>query len=409
MNLYPRLMRIARASRSNNRFLKSSLSSPHASLQQVPTQLFHNTSGAFGDASTEKKKVSVQLLKKLRERTGAPMMDCKKALSDDEVNGDLDKALDWIRAKGRATFLKREGNVTSEGTVACSKLKGGNGSTLIELNCELDTVASSPPFQELSQQIADRLYDCTITDNSSIVASEEDSTPTSSPLLDLDNSKVLQVKLNESTDGVSIDDALSEMTTRTREKIVFGRGIVCQLPDSKVGAIGSYVHKQMGTGKIGVLCALTKADDGSSQEKADVPESTQAELDSVAFHLAMQIAAGKPLGIDRASLPVEDVEREKQIVMESLTDDQKKKPENILAKMIDGKMGKYYTEVALLEQEYLFADEDSEPQQKKKKKKKPQTVDGFLKQASKKVGFEVQLDAFTRFEIGKEKPTVCIK
>ena len=237
-------------------------------------------------------------VKELRERTGAGMMDCKKALQ--ETEGNMDAAIDWLREKGISKAAKKQSRIAAEG-IAEVKISG-NKAAIIEVNSETDFVAKNPEFKEL----VDKLLDGILNND---VQSVED---------------VLNV------DG--LNDLLIAKTAKIGEKLSFRRFEKLEKNDDEV--FGSYIH--MG-GKIAVLAKIK----GANEE--------------VAKDLAMHMAAMSPVSIDRDSVDPELVEREKTVIKEQIKNDEKNanKPEDMIDKMAIGKLNKFYKENCLLEQEFI--------------------------------------------------------
>ncbi len=237
-------------------------------------------------------------VKELRERTGAGMMDCKKALQ--ETEGNMDAAIDWLREKGISKAAKKQSRIAAEG-IAEVKISG-NKAAIIEVNSETDFVAKNPEFKEL----VDKLLDGILNND---VQSVED---------------VLNV------DG--LNDLLIAKTAKIGEKLSFRRFEKLEKNDDEV--FGSYIH--MG-GKIAVLAKIK----GANEE--------------VAKDVAMHMAAMSPVSIDRDSVDPELVEREKTVIKEQIKNDEKNanKPEDIIDKMAIGKLNKFYKENCLLEQEFI--------------------------------------------------------
>lgn len=248
--------------------------------------------------------ISAGDVKALRESTGAGMMDCKKALVD--ADGDVERAIELLRERGLAKAGKRAGRETSEGVIAFSA-SGGRGA-IIELGCETDFVAKTPDFQALAQSIAD-------------------AAAAAGRLEDVD--ALLAAKM----DGGTVDDAIKAAVAKVGENIQLKR--VASVDVS--GVTGGYVH---GAGSLGVLIALET--DKSADEVAEV-------VKDVAMHVAAHDPT--PLAIERGDMPAEVVEKERSI----LTNQAKEsgKPDNVIEKMVDGRMNKFYAENCLVEQKFV--------------------------------------------------------
>ena len=237
-------------------------------------------------------------VKELRERTGAGMMDCKKALQ--ECSGDMDKAIDWLREKGISKAAKKESRIAAEGLAAIKV--DGNNAAMVEVNSETDFVAKNPEFKELVDSLLDGV-------------------------LNSDGKTVEDVL---ATNG--LNDLLVAKIAKIGEKLSFRRfERVTKNDDENFGA---YLH--MG-GKIAVLTVVK----GANEE--------------VAKDVAMHMAAMNPIAIDKDSVPAETVEHEKHMIKEEIKNDEKNanKPDDIIDKMAIGKLNKFYKENCLLEQEFI--------------------------------------------------------
>ncbi len=246
--------------------------------------------------------ISASDVKELREKTGAGMMDCKKALT--EVNGDMEKAVDWLREKGIAKAEKKASRIAAEG-LAQVKIDGDKA-VILEVNCETDFVSKNENFISFIDELADAL----LKENPK------------------DMDKANEMKLGKET----VSEKLIALTAKIGEKLSFRRFEVVE--KSKDEVFGSYL--QMG-GKIASLVVLK----GTNEE--------------VAKDVAMQDAAMSPVGVSREDIPEEMVNREKDVIKEQIKNDEKNKgkPEEIIEKMSVGRLNKFYKEVCLLEQEFI--------------------------------------------------------
>jgi elongation factor Ts len=249
--------------------------------------------------------ISAAEVKELRERTGAGMMECKRAL--EESGGDMEAAIDLLRSRGAAKAAKRAGRETTEGTVS-SIVEDGVGA-LVELNCETDFVARTDNFQALARQLAEHV---------ARHASGVDGVSPGEALLE-------QPFMGGAT---TVGETVTAVSANTGEKIVIRR--VARF-DPSGGELGSYVHM---TGKIGVLVELTGAVDGSA-----------------ARDVAMHIAAARPLAVTSAEIPSDVVQRERAVYLEQVR--QEGKPEHIQEKIVEGKLRKFYQEQTLMEQAFV--------------------------------------------------------
>ena len=249
-------------------------------------------------------QITAAMVKDLRERTGAGMMDCKKALV--ETNGDEKAAADWLREKGIAKAAKKSGRVAAEGAVAAYISKDGKVGVLLEVNCETDFAADNENFRALEKEIAEHIATAAPKDIDALNAS----------------------KLG----GKTVETLVTEATATIGEKISIRRFVRYETK----GMLSSYIH--MG-GKIGVLVEL---EDGNDQLGKDI---------------AMQIAASSPLAVDRTGVASEDLEHEKEVLRKQALEEGK--PEKIIEKMVEGRINKFYKEVCLIEQDFVKAEPGS--------------------------------------------------
>ncbi|MBQ8303720.1 MAG: elongation factor Ts [Clostridia bacterium] len=275
----------------------------------------------------------------LREKTGCGMMDCKKALT--ETNGDMDAAIDFLREKGLASQAKKADRVAAEGTV-CAIVKGNCGAVL-EMNAETDFVAGGEPFKALAARITNIVIDQAPAD--------------------------LDALLNCTENGQTVAEMVQELFLAIRENIKVRRFARFE------GNLVSYVHAG---GKIGVMVKFDT--DG---------DATNDEFVAMGKNVAMQIAAMNPLYLDPASVPAEVLAKEKEILIAQMKEDPKMagKPDAVLAKIVEGKIGKYYKENCLVEQQYVI-DGDL-------------TVGKYVEQVAKQLGTSIKINSFVRFEKGE--------
>ncbi|MBQ1867349.1 MULTISPECIES: translation elongation factor Ts [unclassified Selenomonas] len=268
--------------------------------------------------------ITAALVKELREKTGAGMMDCKKALT--AVDGDMEKAIDFLREKGIAKAEKKAGRVAAEGAVAAYVSDDAKVGVVVEINCETDFAAGNDQFKELTAKIAKHIADTKPAD------------------LDALNDSVI--------DGKKVSELITEATATIGEKISLRR-FACY---ESAGRVATYIH--MG-GKIGVLVDMTAGDEALGKD------------------VAMQIAAAAPTAIDRAGVDAADLEHEKEVLRKQA--EEEGKPANIIERMVEGRINKFYKEVCLNEQIFV---KDSE-----------KTVADVLG--------DVKVTAFTRFQLGE--------
>ena len=275
----------------------------------------------------------------LREKTGCGMMDCKKALT--ETNGDMDAAIDFLREKGLASQAKKADRVAAEGTV-CAIVKGNCGAVL-EMNAETDFVAGGEPFKALANRITNIVIDQAPAD--------------------------LDALLNCTENGQTVAEMVQELFLAIRENIKVRRFARFE------GNLVSYVHAG---GKIGVMVKFDTDADAANDEFV-----------AMGKNIAMQIAAMNPLYLDPASVPAEVLAKEKEILIAQMKEDPKMagKPDAVLAKIVEGKIGKYYKENCLVEQQYVI-DGDL-------------TVGKYVEQVAKQLGASIKINSFVRFEKGE--------
>ena len=248
--------------------------------------------------------ISAKDVKALRDETGAGMMDCKRSLVDAE--GDIERAKELLRERGLSKAGKRAGRETSEGAIAFS-VNGGRGA-LIELGCETDFVAKTPDFQAMAKSIADAV---------SAVGNVSD----------------LDAALKAPIDGDTVDDVIKATVAKVGENIQLKR--VASVDVS--GVAGGYIH---GTGGLGVLVAL------ETDKSAD-------EVGEVVRDVAMHVAAHDPtpIAIDRDDMPADVVEKERSFLTNQALESGK--PENVVEKMVDGRIKKFFAENCLVEQKFV--------------------------------------------------------
>ena len=290
-------------------------------------------------------EITAALVKELREKTGAGMMDCKRALG--ETAGDLEGAVDWLRKKGLAAAAKKAGRVAAEGLVGVAT-RGGMGA-VVEVNSETDFVARNDIFQHFVRAVTE-------------IALETGD----------DVAKLSHAAYPGTGRGVA--DELTHMIATIGENMALRR--VRRLA-VKEGVVHAYVHNALapGLGKIGVLVAL--------ESRADA-----AKLGPVAKQLAMHVAAAKPDYLDIASVDGAALERERNVLREQARTSGK--PEAIIEKMVEGRLRKFYEEVVLLEQTYVIDGESR--------------VTKVLDAAAKELGAPVRVAGFVRFALGEGIP-----
>ncbi|MGN1368968.1 MAG: translation elongation factor Ts [Aristaeellaceae bacterium] len=285
--------------------------------------------------------ITAALVKELRERTSAGMMDCKKALMEND--GDMDKAIDWLREKGLAQAAKKAGRIAAEGAVVQYITECGKVGAVVEVNCETDFVAKTDNFMSFANGVAKHVALANPADLASLNAQK---------FVD-DESK-------------TIEDMISDATVAIGEKISIRRFARYET----TGLVSSYIH--MG-GKVGVLVEVaTQAADNEAVKE-------------LAHDICLQIAAAKPEAVRREEVNAENLEKEKEIYRVKALESGK--PEKIVDKIVEGQIEKYYKEVCLLEQVFV---KDSD-----------KTVKGLIAEVAKAVGSPIDVVRYVRFERGE--------
>ena len=286
--------------------------------------------------------ITAAMVKELRETTSAGMLDCKKALT--ETNGDMEQAIDWLRKKGLASAAKKASRIAAEGLVAVAV--DGNKGSVVEVNSETDFVAKNEIFQEYVEDAAQvaLMYKGEVCDM-----------------------KTFQCpKVHK-----SFEERLTDMIAKIGENMNLRRAKMIEVKD---GVVASYIHNaaRPNVGKIGVLVALESTGD-------------KTKLAELGKHIAMHVAASAPQFLDIASVDPAAVEHEKSIFAEQAK--ASGKPENIIEKMVEGRIKKYFDEVVLEEQAYIM-----DPDKKVKQ---------IVADAAKEMGADIKLKAFVCFRLGE--------
>lgn len=290
-------------------------------------------------------EVTAQAVKELREKSGAGMMDCKKALT--ENNGDMEAAIDWLRKKGIVTAGKKAGRVAAEGLVAVAASDDQKSAAMIEINSETDFVAKNADFQKEALNIA------------KIALGKTDGT--------LDAVKAATCN----TQKIPVSEIVTNLVAKIGENINLRKTTRLEV---KEGAVATYLHNQVvpGAGKIGVLVALESS-------------APQAKLLEIGRQIAMHVAAAKPEALSREEVKAENLERERNIFADQAR--ASGKPENVIEKMIEGRINKFYGEVVLPEQIFVIDGKTK--------------VSDFLAQASKEAGAPIKLTGFKLYVLGE--------
>lgn len=287
-------------------------------------------------------EISAALVKSLRERTGAGMMDCKRALT--ETRGELEAAIDWLRSHGLSAAAKKSGRVTADGLIGVCV--DGHRGALVEVNSETDFVARNEVFQGFVRTVA-RLA------------------------LDAEGDVQKLLAMPYPGDGIPVAEKLTRLIATIGENMNLRR---CALLTVEDGVIGAYVHAAQadGLGRIGVLTAL-----------AGAPGNERVQ--EFGKKLAMHTAAASPLAVERDSVDPAVVERERRIILEQAQ--ATGKAPQFLEKMVDGRMNKFYQDVCLLEQVYVLDGE--------------RRVRAVLEELARDAGAPVRVTGFVRFALGE--------
>lgn len=267
--------------------------------------------------------ITAQMVKELREKTGAGMMDCKKALT--QTDGDMEKAIDFLREKGMASAAKKADRIAAEGLT--SVLVNGNDAVILEVNAETDFVAKNEGFQTLVKELAEHLLAAKPADLEAALASTMAS-------------------------GTTVQDHINAAIAKIGEKMTLRRFEVKTKTDND--AFGAYLH--MG-GRIGVLTVL----EGTTDSDA-------------AKDVAMHVAALNPKYVSRDQVSAEEVEHEREVLTQQALNEGK--PENIVVKMVEGRLGKYFEDICLLDQAFV---KDSDQKVRKFVESKGATVREFVR------------------------------
>ena len=290
--------------------------------------------------------LSMEQIKELREKSGAGMSDCKKAL--EATNGEVEAAMDWLRTKGLASAAKKAGRVAAEGLVGVAT--NGTIGCMVELNAETDFVARNEQFQGLVSQ-----------------ATQTALTSTFETAEDLGKCSMGSVVKS----GQTVQDAVTALIATIGENMTLRRAVKLSVTH---GTVSAYVHNAVAPnlGKIGVLVAL----------ESEAPTDT---LQSLGKQLAMHIAANAPLSLSTADLDPAAIERERTVLTEQAQ--ASGKPAEMIAKMVAGRLRKYYEDVVLLEQTFIIDGE--------------RKIAKVVEDAAAAAGKPVQLAGFVRFQLGE--------
>ena len=282
-------------------------------------------------------EITAAMVKELRERTAAGMMDCKNALK--ECEADIEKAIDWLRQKGLSKAAKKAGRATSEGLVSSFVAIDFSKAAVVEVMCETDFVSRGDKFQAFAKSVGQTVFEKEPADTAALIT--------------------------------LLGDDVNNQIATLGENISIGRLAVYNVKNN--GTIGCYVHAN---GKIGVLVEM-------ACEKAETAQN--AKFQELAKNVAMQVAAASPASVDPASLDPVLVEREREVSRQKTLEEGK--PANIVEKIVDGRIRKYFEEVCLLSQAYIRDDSKS--------------IQALLDEEGKALGDKLSVKQFVRYQLGE--------
>ena len=286
--------------------------------------------------------ITAAMVKELRDKTGAGMMDCKKALG--ETDGNMEAAIDWLRAKGIAKADKKSGRTAAEGLIAVAS--EGNSAVVVEVNSETDFVARNDGFQDLARSIA-------------------------AVALTTDGSAETVSAATVPSTGKSVTDTVKDAIAHIGENMSFRRSAKLSVDE---GVVATYVHNAVadGLGKLGVIVAVKST-------------GNKEALAAIGRQVAMHIAATNPLALTSTDVDATIADRERSVFIEQARESGK--PDNIIEKMVEGRMRKFYEEVALLSQAFVMNPD--------------QTVGEAVAAAAAEAGAPVEVTGFVRFQLGE--------
>lgn len=287
--------------------------------------------------------ITAQMVKDLREKTGAGMMDCKTALT--ETGGDMEAAIDWLRAKGLSKAAKKADRIAAEGLIGVAlSAKAG---TVVEVNSETDFVARNDQFQAMVKEIAELGLKA--------------------------KGDVVKLAKTKMPNGKTVSEHVTEMVAKIGENMSLRRTAYLSVKD---GVVVSYVHNSVASdlGKIGVLVAL--------ESKGKKPK-----LKELGRQIAMHVAATSPLAVTPEEVDPGVVERERAVLTEQAREQGKGKPDNVIAKMVEGRLEKFFKESVLLKQVFVVDGE--------------KTVEQAVAAAEKEAGEPIKVTGFVRFALGE--------
>lgn len=290
--------------------------------------------------------VSMELVKQLREKTQVGMMDCKKAL--EEANGDMEKAIEILRKKGSAVAAKRGDNATTNGRIESFISADNRTGAIVEVACETDFSAKTVDMEQFAQHTAE-------------VAS----------IFAVNNVQELLTQKSLKDPKLVIQDHLDELIAKIAENIKVSKAVIFKV--GNFGLVSSYIHPGS---TVGVMINLETEKDSSLQIEA---------LKTIAKDLCMQIAVNKPIAVASENIDAATISKEREIAAEQLK--ASGKPANVIEKIVEGKLKKFYEDVCLLNQLFIKNDKI--------------TVQQYLNEASTKLGNKIVVKEFVRFGIGR--------
>ena len=296
--------------------------------------------------------ITAAMVKDLREKTAAGMMDCKKALT--ECDGDMEKAVDWLRQKGLSKAAKKAGRATSEGLVGFELAADGKSGVAVEVKCETDFVARGDKFQGFVKDMVAQVAKGEYADSEALLAA---------PFV--------------ADASVTVKEALDGVIATTGENMGLGKFAKMELAAGKSGLIGGYLHSN---GKLAVLVEMQTGSDAAAASEA---------FHEVAKNVAMQIAALNPRFWDKSQVDQATLDEEKKILLVQMENDPKmaSKPEKVKEGIVAGKLGKFYKENCLLQQEFV--------------KDNAMTVEQYIASVAKTLGGTITFKNAVRFEKGE--------
>ena len=285
-------------------------------------------------------EITGPMVKDLRDKTGAGIMDCKSALK--ETNGDMEQAIDWLRKKGLSKAAKKAGRVAAEGLVGVAV--GKKSGALVEVNAETDFVARNDQFKDFVKSAAQ---------------------------LGLEADGDLEKLLAKPMSGSTVDATLKELVAKIGENMSVRRATALSVSE---GVVATYVHNASGPelGKIGVLVALKSS-------------GNEDKLMALGKQIAMHVAAANPLALTAAHLSKDVIERERAVQAEIAR--QSGKPENVIEKMMEGRMRKFYEESVLMNQVFVIDGETP--------------ISKVVEKAAKELGAPIEVEGFVRYQVGE--------